>query len=422
MWSGARRGVGVAALALLCGAGCSASTEKAPELAPTPEILTAGQFREAAESLVAERETALRAGDLDGFMATVDDDELQFTATQQRWFDNLAQMPLSDLSLEVSDAELSAAGSGEESLLRLPVDFTMRLDGFEERSVTQRLVYTFTNTAAGLLLAADRDARTDKRAAWLPDPWDVSHVVVRQTDSILAFFDEDTSLYADAVMKDLEASRRTVMEALPDWSGKFVAYDISDLTGIERRSPMKASETGGIAYPVLVRPGSDRVAAYRFVVNPDVAHNGLQREFLLRHELAHVALGTRDDHSPQWLVEGAAGYVESSHYSPEQQRAIAAYSLSGVGSEVPSLANGGDFYARPEVSYALAAAACTYLVQTRGPDVLWELMDAFAEEDRRQGPGTGMSAESADAVLVRETGLDNAGLTVAALGWAAGVG
>lgn len=421
MWRGARRGVGIALTTLLWATACTPAADDAPPAAPAPEILTEGQFRAAAESLVADREAALRDGDLDAFMATVDDDELQFTATQRRWFNNLAQLPLSNLALEVSDAELPDAGSDEESL-RLPVDFTMRLDGFEDRSVTQRLVYTFTNTSAGLLLAADRDARADKRAAWLPDPWDVSHVVVRQTDSILAIFDEDTSVYADAVMKDLEASRRTVMDALPDWSGRFVAYDISDLTNIEERSPMKVSETGGLAYPVLARPGSRKVAAYRFVVNPDAAHNGLQREFLLRHELAHVALAARDDHSPQWLVEGAAGYVESSHYSFEQQRAMAAYSLSGVGSEVQPLANGGEFYANPELSYALAAAACTYLVQTRGPDVLWELMDAFAEEDRRQGPGSGMSAEAADAVLVRETGLDNAGLTVAALGWAAGAG
>lgn len=49
-------------------------------------------------------------------------------------------------------------------------------------------------------------------------------------------------------------------------------------------------------------------------------------------------------------------------------------------------------------------------------------MDAFTDEDGRQGPRAGMSAEFADALLVRETGPDNAGLTVAALGWAAGIG
>ncbi|MCW2832855.1 MAG: hypothetical protein JWN68_808 [Nocardioides sp.] len=92
-------------------------------------------------------------------------------------------------------------------------------------------------------------------------------------------------------MKDLEVSRLTVMAAIPEWSGKLVAYDITDLTAIAERTPMKVAEAGGIAYPVLVRPGSKRVAAHRFVVNPDVVHNGLQREFLLRHETENLGPG-----------------------------------------------------------------------------------------------------------------------------------
>jgi len=92
------------------------------------------------------------------------------------------------------------------------------------------------------------------------------------------------------------------------------------------------------------------------------------------------------------------------------------------GSEVPSLADGSDFYADPELSYGFAAAACTYLVATRGPDVLWDLMDAFAEEQQRAGSGAGLTTQAADALLVREIGLDNAGLTIAALRWSAGAG
>ena len=33
----------------------------------------------------------------------MDDDALQFVATQARWFDNLAAMPVGDLRLEVVD-------------------------------------------------------------------------------------------------------------------------------------------------------------------------------------------------------------------------------------------------------------------------------------------------------------------------------
>ena len=298
-------------------------------------------------------------------MATVDDDALQFLATQARWFDNLSAMPVDNLRLEPVDDPATPDEDGE---LQLPVDFTMKLDGFEASSVTQRLLYTFRQADGEVVLVNDRDAEDDRRAGWLPDPWDVGDVVVRESGSILGIFDEETAPYADAVMQDLAASRETVLAALPDWSGQLVAYDISDLTGLEKRTPMRVWETGGVAYPVPVRPGSDKVAAYRFVVNPDVAHNSVKREFLLRHELAHVALGIRDDESPRWLVEGAAEYVSRTQYPEYQQRLMAAYVVRYLGTSVPVLANGMDFYASPDLNYELAATVCTYLAATRGQD------------------------------------------------------
>ena len=169
-----------------------------------------------------------------------------------------------------------------------------------------------------------------------------------------------------------------------------------------------------------VRPGSDEVAAYRFVVNPEVAHNSLRREFLLRHELAHVALGDRDDASPRWLVEGAAEHVSRTQYRPAQQRRMAGYVAAYLGATVPDLADGAELYASPDVGYGLAAAACTYLAATRGEQRLWELMDAFTAERGRLGGAGPVTGAQADAVLVRETGLDSRELARRALAWAAG--
>lgn len=353
-------------------------------------------------------------------MATVDDDELQFVATQGRWFDNLSALPVSELSLvPVDDAAADAAAAGDGELL-LPVDFTMHLEGFEQHSVTQRLLYTFRQADGDVVLVNDRDAERDRREGWLPDPWDVGDVVVRQSGSILGIFDEETAPYANAVMKDLKASQRTVLAAVPDWSGQLVAYDISDLTGLEKRTPMRVWETGGVAYPVPVRPGSRKVAAYRFVVNPDVAHNGSQREFLLRHELTHVALGSRDDESPRWLAEGAAEHVSWTQYPAEQQRLMAAYVTVYLDTSTPSLANGTEFYVNPHLNYQLAATVCTYLAATRGTQTLWDLMDAFAAERPRLGQTEPLSATQTDALLLREIGLDSRGLARAAVAWATG--
>jgi hypothetical protein len=153
-----------------------------------------------------------------------------------------------------------------------------------------------------------------------------------------------------------------------------------------------------------------------------VAHNGLQREFLLRHELAHVALGSRDDESPRWLVEGAAEYVSRTQYSAEQQRRMAAYVVSALGTSTPVLVNGAEFYDYPDLSYELAATACTYLAATRGRQSLWDLMDAFTAERPRLGQVEQLSAAQVDAVLLREIGLDNRRLARAAVAWATGAG
>ncbi|UUZ59999.1 hypothetical protein [Nocardioides sp. B-3] len=282
--------------------------------------------------------------------------------------------------------------------------------------MTQRLLYTFRQVDGEVGLVNDRNAQRDLRTGWLPDPRDVGDVVVRESGSILAFFDEETAPYADAVMKDLRASRETVLAAVPNWSGQLVAYDISDFAGLEKRTPMQVWETGGVAYPVFVRPGSDEVAAVRFIVNPDVVHNSLNREFLLPHELTHVALGSRDDASPRWLSEGAAEYVSRTQYSVEEQRRMAGFAADYLGITDPVPVNGTDFYANPNVSYETASIACTYLAVTRGEQTLWDLMDAFTTA------GRGLSAAQVDAIVQREIGLDTATLARDAVAWAAAAG
>ena len=148
--------------------------------------------------------------------------------------------------------DAAAPDDAEGGELHLPVDFTMRLDGFETRSVTQRLLYTFRQADGEVVLVDDRDAAGDRRTGWLPDPWDVAHLVVRESGPILGFFDEETAPYATAVMSDLRASQETVLAAVPGWSGRVVAYDISDLTALEGRTPMDLAGDGRGRVP---RPG-----------------------------------------------------------------------------------------------------------------------------------------------------------------------
>ena len=301
-----------------------------------------------------------------------------------------------------------------EGDLQLPVDFTMSLAGFDRRPVTQPLVYTFTRDGDGVVLSDDRDVAVDARHDWVPAPWDVTHIEVRRAGPILGIFDEDTEPYADYLMRDLADARRAVRAFVPGWSGRFVAYDITDLQAMDRMSPLTTQETAGVAFPVHERPGSDRVASYRFMVDSDIAASVLRRGFVFRHELVHVALGGVDDHSPTWLTEGVAEYASRAGLPLATRQQITRQVLAGAGGAPLALRSGADFYGRHSaVNYELSNLVCDYLATTRGRQVLFDLLDAFAATRI-------LTTADVERVLGRQLGTDSRGLTQAALDWVAG--
>ena len=398
-------------LLLLPVLGCE-QQDPAPPQPPADRSTTAPgmdeSLRDAALELVEERERALVEGDRAAFLATVDPDDLGFSATQARWFDNMARLPVGDVSYDLGDEDVmtQVAGDGD---FQLPVDFTMRLRGFDRRPVTQRMVWTFVRSGDDALLADDRNTQIDALTGWTPAPWDLAHIDVRRSGGILAVFDEDTAEHADYVMSDLADATEVVGRHLPEWSRRFVAYGISDVTALDKMSAMTVEDTAGVAFPVLAREGGP-VAAYRFALNPTVVGDVLSRGRVFRHELVHVALGPSTTRAPLWLVEGTAEYVARSTLTVDDRRRIAAAELAGAGAR--ALEPSRRFYTRdPALNYALASLACDYLATTRGEAALWDLVRSF------RTARFATWAES-DGVVRREIGLSTAELSAQALAWA----
>jgi hypothetical protein len=402
-------------LLLLPLAGCQGDADTDEESSsPSTSEPPAGMdesLRDAALELVAAREQALQDGDKEAFLATVDPDAKDFATTQERWWDNVARLPATDFALELGDEGVMTRVSGDGDL-QLPIDFTMRLDGYDQHPVTQPLVYTFVGDEDEVLLASDRNVQIDAFTGWLPAPWDVTEITVEESDDVLAVFDDETQRDADDLLADIVGARDAITPLLPEWSGSVVAYDISDLDAMDRMSLMDIRSTGGVAFPVLARPGSRRVAAYRFAVNPDSTGSGADRELLFRHELVHVALGDRDDWSPTWLTEGTAEYVaRRAAYGVVARKAIAQQLLGGR--DGAALEVGRDFYqGDAALNYEIAALVCDYLADTRGQDVLWDLMDAF---DGKRNLST---AGDVDDLVRRELGVTSEQLRDEALAWA----
>jgi hypothetical protein len=414
----------LAALLLLPLVGCQGGGGDRPEgdgggtsYAPLPTSTgpPAGMdesLRDAALALVEQREQALVDGDRTAFLATVDPEATDFARTQARWWDNVAQLPATDFSLELGDEGVMSRIHGEGGL-QLPIDFTMRLEGYDEHPVTQPLIYTFVGDEDEVLLTSDRNLQSDASTGWLPAPWDVTAITVRESDGVLGVFDDETASDADEVMADVVSARAAIDPLVPGWSDRVVTYDISDLDAMDRMSSMTVENTGGVAFPVMARPGRRKVAAYRFSVNPASTQTSAQRGFLFRHELVHVALGELDDSSPRWLVEGSAEYVaRAAELSEYQRRAVAAANLAGR--DPAKLARRSRFfYTRsPADNYEMAALVCDYLATTRGRDTLWDLMRMLRDDEDL------VNMADVDVALTAELGVSQRELYTQALAWA----
>lgn len=367
-------------------------------------------LREAALDLIEAREQALVSGDREAFLETVAAGSGDFAETQARWFDNLAELPATDVSLTLGDEDVMTRVHGEGDL-QLPVDFTMRLDGFDEQPVTQPMIYTFERDGDEALLTSDRNVQSDALTGWVPAPWDVAEITVKRSGGVLGVFDESTSAQAHRMIAEVRRSIDDIDATLPPWSGSVVVYAISDEQAMDRMSLMELADTAGVAFPVLARPRSKRVAGWRFMVNPDAVQADHDRLQTIRHELAHVAMGKLAVRVPTWLSEGAAEHVARSVFPLRVRLAVARDRLRGR--RVRDLESGRDFYqVQAALNYEMAQLACDYLATTHGTATLWRLMKAF----RR----TRIAVQAdIDAVTRRELGMDTTQLARAAAEWAA---
>ncbi len=129
-----------------------------------------------------------------------------------------------------------------------------------------------------------------------------------------------------------------------------------------------------------------RSPSTRFVLNPRMLDRArLERDRLVRHELAHVAIGEHDDHAPVWLSEGLAEYVSVRPLAPEDRRisdAAIAAAKGGLVTELPDDATFND--GESAVHYGVAWWACEYLATAFGQD---EPVDDPRRARRRGGRG-----------------------------------
>ena len=403
-----RSGVGAAlfaVLGLLTGllAGCSSGHDTS--------LLGAHSAvsRAAAQQLLDRRATALRAGDLPGFLSTVDPDDKALVRRQQRYFANIRQLPVAELSYEVlkSDWPAGLRSKQWDDQVSVPqVRVSMQLAGFDTVPVQRVTGFALARRHGQVVVVSELTGAGKPFPGSNPAPWDLVRIHVRSDEATLQLYDDTTWGRAASVSTLLHDGIKSVRDALPfDWDGHAVVYVFGRkvvLDSFEGVPGGNIAHLGAMTFPMYAVPGQPAVAGTRFTLLPSSL--GAGPEFLgriVRHELTHVALGDRDDGTPIWFAEGIAEYM-GARQIPQDERRIATVALVRARDRVRAMPASRGFNGDDQAwHYALSWMACDYLAETRGESVLWRLMDALHDH----GKGTKESGQ--DAVLRRVLGYDS---------------
>ena len=331
--------------------------------------------------LLRRRATALLSGDRAMFARGLVMSDGAFTTEQAAYFTNLRHLPIAELRFDLDPGSLVRSGDDYWGVVAV----SLQLDGYDARPVVTMDRYRFSPVGEGdssFALSSVTDADWEERNKVLSQPWDDGPIEVRSGLGVLGIFDADSVSGSAGLLRSVERGISDVAGTVPyAWSRSVVVYALSDsdfMTSIE--APPGGGHPDrfdGLAFPVEVNPTSDEVASIRFVLHArTLSRPRPERDRLVRHELAHVAIGEHDDHAPAWLSEGLAEYVAVRPLAPQDRRISDAALAAARGRLITDLPEDATFNdADSALHYGVAWWACEYLATAFGQDSLWTVLD-----------------------------------------------
>jgi hypothetical protein len=361
------------------------------------------------QQVLRKRARALRSGDERAFLATVDQAQQKFLDRERVYFANLTQLPLGKLSYRVKEESMVRTAGGYDAV----VEVQLQLDGYDALPVVRPARFHFTPDLAGdgLLVASDRDVTWEQRNEVDVQPWDSRAVSVVSGGGVLGIFDHKSVSRASHVIHAIEAGIGQVSEVVPyEWDGHVVVYALSDtdlLEGLDDLPTQDPDSLDAVSFPVPARidgEEGDPLAGTRFLLHPRMLDSD-PRQFarLIRHELTHVALGSRDDDVPTWLGEGIAEWV-SVQPLPEGQRLISQAAIDAAEAGLDELPGDGDYHDEQQAAhYGISWWACEAIVDMYGEQMLWRLLDELgATSPGDQADELQQTLQMGSAQLARE--------------------
>ncbi|MFG2720275.1 hypothetical protein ACGFW5_18565 [Streptomyces sp. NPDC048416] len=374
---GRRAGRGRAAGCLLAGllllAGCSAPR-------PAPDA-TAGEVQQVLD----RRASAVLRHDESGYLAALAPAATALRASQRAELANLAQVPLTSWSYQVTGLDRHGASATAK------VDLRYRVQGYDSAPVTAARTLTLDREGGRWYVRDDRPAPGAAQMLWQQGPV----TAVRGAHSLILGVGQDPAKLRE-IATTQDAAVPAVSSAWPGpWAGRVVVLVPASLDAMAALLGAPAASYRGIAAVTTGEAGGAGAApADRVIINPDAYAilGDLGRKVVLTHETTHVATRAHTSAAtPMWLSEGYADWVgyrgtgrTAPQAAPELQRAVRAGDLPAA---LPSDADfgfdgGADRLAR---AYEGGWLACRMIAAHWGDATLARFYTEVGDQPHREG-------------------------------------
>lgn len=324
--------------------------------------------------LMRRRATAVLAGDRQAFLATVDDRDRSAYREQRTYFDNLAQLPVTDLSYYVSASGRTPEDlPGDDPVVRPYMVEHLEMDGVLDRRASVRTAITFVRRDGAWLVGHEAIDEPAPVRPWFGGP-----ISVARTDGLLVVTDRGARPDGATIGSDVADDLAFVVDALGreprgsvvlDATSNGVVEQVSEASGVEAAAVTTTVLSGNRDYSAITG-----AAATAVKINPGLVDEIIEDRVVMRHELTHLVLRAYSGRVPTWMSEGIAEYVASPQTVAEDRASgyAAAIDLSG---RLPELVDTGSWGYDPAGDYLIARATVEYLVERYGLEQFFALLD-----------------------------------------------
>lgn len=367
----------------------------------------AGDQRASVQALLDERVAAIREGDKERFMRTIDPQAADaFRDAQSLSFDGWRSVPLAELTMLARVDESGDLAKGldlaqlhhAQSAYMPETRTTYRLADYDDRPAIVSTWSTYVQRSGAWYLAADSDA-IDIGLENNLELWDLGPMSVQRTDHFLVLTKPD-QLQRGRVLGEIAEEAYATFSARwsPPWSGRVPLLVPGSPEEVGRILHTTADVANFSAFTVYI-PYRDSVwqtsAPRLYAQEANLAgQSRAQQVQTMVHELVHAASAQLSGpFMPTWTHEGIAEWIRlgkpARHHPPSGE----------VKLPTPEAFTSGDLN-KLRSAYSLSTSAVAYVAETNGTNAPIALFEAIGRA--RSVPGS--SSYNVNAALVSTIG------------------